>query len=139
VPTYGQRYLFAPLSRTELGVETRFNVAFTPTLSLETYVQPLISTGDFGAPKQLVAARRFDFTPWPDTLASGDFNLRSLRGNSVLRWEWREGSTLYVAWQQSRRREMPFGDFDFERDGRKLFAIRPDNIFVVKMSYWLAP
>jgi hypothetical protein len=34
---------------------------------------------------------------------------------------------------------MPFGDFDFERDGRKLFAIRPDNIFVVKMSYWLAP
>lgn len=138
-PTYGQRYLFAPLSRTELGIETRFDVAFTPTLSLETYVQPLISTGDFGAPKQLVAARRFDFAPWPDTLASKDFNLRSLRGNSVLRWEWREGSTLYVAWQQSRRMEMPFGDFDFERDGRKLFAIRPDNIFVVKMSYWLTP
>ena len=138
-PTYGRRYLFAPLSRTELGVETRFNVAFTPTLSLETYVQPLISTGDYGAPKQLVAARRFDFTPWPDTLASGDFNLRSMRGNSVLRWEWREGSTLYVAWQQSRRMAMPFGDFDLERDGRKLFAIRPDNIFVVKMSYWLAP
>ncbi|HEX6600101.1 MAG TPA: DUF5916 domain-containing protein [Gemmatimonadaceae bacterium] len=139
VPTYGQRYLFAPLSRTELGVETRFNVAFTPTLSLETYVQPLISTGDFGAPKQLVAARGFEFTPWADTLGSEDFNLRSLRGNSVLRWEWREGSTLYVAWQQSRRMEMPFGDFDLERDGRKLFAIRPDNIFVVKMSYWLTP
>ncbi|HEX5971329.1 MAG TPA: DUF5916 domain-containing protein [Gemmatimonadaceae bacterium] len=138
-PTYGQRYLFAPLSRTELGIETRFNVAFTPTLSLETYVQPLISTGDFGAPKQLVAARGFDFVPWADTLASEDFNLRSLRGNSVLRWEWREGSTLFVAWQQSRRMEMPFGDFDLERDGRNLFAIRPDNIFVVKMSYWLTP
>ena len=138
-PTHGQRYLFAPLSRTELGVETRFNVAFTPTLSLETYVQPLISTGDFGAPKSLVAARTFDFAPWPDTLESEDFNLRSLRGNSVLRWEWREGSTLYVAWQQSRRMEMPFGDFDLERDSRKLFAIRPENIFVVKMSYWLTP
>ena len=138
-PTYGRRYLFAPLLRTELGVETRFNIAFTPKLSLETYVQPLISTGDFGAPKQLVAARSYDFVPYAGSLPSRDFNLRSLRGNSVLRWEWREGSTLYVAWQQSRSAELPFGDFDLERDSRHLFAIRPDNIFVVKMSYWLTP
>jgi hypothetical protein len=138
-PTYGRRYLFAPLARTELGVETRFNIAFTPTLSLETYLQPLISTGDFGAPTQLVAARSFDFAPYTGALPSRDFNLRSLRGNSVLRWEWREGSTLYVAWQQSRRDEADYGDFDFSRDGQRLFDIRPDNIFVVKMSYWLAP
>jgi hypothetical protein len=138
-PTYGRRYLFAPLARTELGVETRFNIAFTPTLSLETYLQPLISTGDFGAPTQLVAARSFDFAPYTGALPSRDFNLRSLRGNSVLRWEWRDGSTLYVAWQQSRRDEADYGDFDFSRDGQRLFDIRPDNIFVVKMSYWLAP
>ena len=42
-------------------------------------------------------------------------------------------------WQQSRSAELPYGDFDLERDGRNLFAIRPDNIFVVKMSYWLTP
>ena len=138
-PTYGRRYLFAPLSRTELGVETRFNIAFTPTLSLETYVQPLISTGDFGAPMQLVAARSFDFVRYAGTLPNRDFNLRSLRGNSVLRWEWREGSTLYVAWQQSRSDEAGYGDFALGRDGQRLFDTRPDNIFVVKMSYWLAP
>jgi hypothetical protein len=139
VATYGRRYLFAPLSRTELGVETRFNIAFTPTLSLETYLQPLISTGDFGAPAQLVAARTFAFAPYAGTLPSRDFNLRSLRGNSVLRWEWREGSTLYVAWQQSRSDEADYGDFDFSRDGQRLFSIRPDNIFVVKLSYWFTP
>jgi hypothetical protein len=139
VATYGRRYLFAPLSRTELGVETRFNIAFTPTLSLETYLQPLISTGDFGAPAQLVAARTFAFAPHAGTLPSRDFNLRSLRGNSVLRWEWREGSTLYVAWQQSRSDEADYGDFDFSRDGQRLFSIRPDNIFVVKLSYWFTP
>ena len=33
---------------------------------------------------------------------SVDFNFRSLRGNAVLRWEWRPGSTLYLAWQQVR-------------------------------------
>ena len=138
-PTYGRRYVFAPLSQTELGLEARFNYSFTPLLSLETYVQPLISTGDYGAAKQLVAARTFDFAPYSGTIPNFDFNLRSLRGNSVLRWEWREGSTLYVAWQQSRRDVGAFGDFGLDRDSRALLGIRPDNIFLVKINYWLAP
>ena len=138
-PTYGRRYLFAPLSQTELGIETRLNVTFTPLLSLETYIQPLISSGDYGAATQLAESRTFDFAPYSGTIPNFDFNLRSLRGNSVLRWEWREGSTLYVAWQQSRRDVGAFGDFSFDRDGRSLMGIRPDNIFIVKANYWLAP
>lgn len=138
-PTYGRRYIFAPLRQTELGLETRFNVAFTPKLSLETYVQPLISTGDFADPVQLVAARTFDFAPYAGPVPADDFNFRSLRGNSVLRWEWREGSTFYLAWQQSRSGEAPLGDFDFRRDTRTLLEMRPDNIFIVKMNYWLSP
>ena len=31
-----------------------------------------------------------------------DFDVRSLRSNIVLRWEWQPGSTLYLVWQQSR-------------------------------------
>ena len=138
-PTYGRRYVFAPLKQTELGLEGRFNYSFTPLLSLETYVQPLISTGDYGDAKQLVAARTFAFTPYSGAIPNFDFNLRSLRGNSVLRWEWREGSTLYVAWQQSRQDVGAFGDFGFDRDSRALLGIRPDNIFLVKINYWLAP
>ncbi|HUQ45106.1 MAG TPA: DUF5916 domain-containing protein [Gemmatimonadaceae bacterium] len=138
VATYGRRYVFAPLSQTELGLETRLDFTFVPGLTLETYVQPLISTGDFGDARQLVAARSYDFTPYSGAIPSLDFNVRSLRGNSVLRWEWREGSTLYVAWQQSRSDEAAYGDFDLRRDGRVL-DIRPDNIFLVKMNYWLAP
>jgi hypothetical protein len=57
----------------------------------------------------------------------------------VLRWEWREGSTIYVAWQQRRSDSQPYGDFDFGRDHRALFGARPDNIFLVKMNYWLNP
>jgi hypothetical protein len=136
-PTYGRRYVFAPLSQTELGLETRFNFTFTPLLSLETYVQPLISSGDYGDAKQLVSARSFAFTPYSGAIPNNDFNLRSLRGNSVLRWEWREGSTLYLAWQQSRRDLGPHGDFALERDGRALVGIRPDNIFIVKANYWM--
>ena len=68
-----------------------------------------------------------------------DFNLRSLRGNAVLRWEWRPGSTMYLAWQQTRRNVQPFGDFDLSRDAEDLFGSAPDNVFLIKVSYWLNP
>jgi hypothetical protein len=138
-PTYGARYVFAPLRQTELGIETRLNVTFSPALSLETYIQPLLSSADYGAPKQLVAPKTFDFTPYGGAVPDRDFNLRSLRGNAVLRWEWREGSTLFVAWQQSRLDAAGIGDFDFRRDRAALLGTRPDNILLVKMNYWLNP
>jgi len=138
-PTFGRRYVFAPLSQTSLGIETRLNVTFTPTMSLETYVQPLLSSADYADPIQFVAPRTFRFEPYGGTVPDLDFNLRSLRGNAVLRWEWREGSTLYVAWQQRRSDVAPYGDFAFGRDQRALFRTRPDNIFLVKINYWLNP
>jgi hypothetical protein len=137
-PTYGVRYVFAPIGQTELGLETRFNYTFTPHLSLESYVQPLISSGDYGDAKQLESARTYDFVPYSGAIPNLDFNLRSLRGNAVLRWEWRPGSTMFVAWQQSRRNIGALGDFEFNRDQEALFAARPDNIFLVKLNWWLA-
>jgi hypothetical protein len=81
------------------------------------------------------------------SVANRDFNHFSLLGNAVLRWEWRPGSTLYLVWQQSRTQEIDatdatrsdVGDFDLSRDAGELFRIRPDNIFQVKVSYWLNP
>jgi hypothetical protein len=137
--TFGRRYIFAPLRQTSVGLETRFNFTFSPTLSLETYAQPLLSSADYGEAKQFVAPKTYNFAPYSGQVPSLDFNLRSLRGNAVLRWEWREGSTLYVAWQQQRSDFQPYGDFDFGRDRRALFGTRPDNIFLVKMNYWLNP
>ncbi len=78
--------------------------------------------------------------PAPDaqrvSFGDPDFNFRSLRGNAVLRWEYRPGSTFFFVWQQNRSSSAPFGDFDFSRDRRALFGAHPDNIFLVKASYW---
>jgi hypothetical protein len=137
--TYGRRYIFAPIDVAELGVETRLNITLTPRLSFESYVQPLISSGDYGDAKQLEAARTFNFTPYGGAIPNLDFSLRSLRGNAVARWEWRPGSTLFVAWQQSRSDVGPFGDFELGRDRRALFGARPDNIFLVKLNWWFVP
>ncbi|HEV7589331.1 MAG TPA: DUF5916 domain-containing protein, partial [Longimicrobium sp.] len=139
---FGRRYLFTALDQTILSMETRFNYTFTPGLTLEVYAAPFISAVDFGAQtRYLVAPRTFRFAP--DTTSGvqlEDFNVRSLRGNAVLRWEWRPGSTLYVAWQQVRDNFAPgVGDFDFGRDRAALFRARPDNVFLIKVNYWFNP
>jgi len=137
--TYGARYIFAQLDQTEIGVETRFNFTVRPGLTLETYVQPLVSVGDYGEPQYLEAPGTFDFSPYPDLGFDPDFNIRSLRGNAVLRWEWRPGSNIYVAWQQRRFDWEGRGDFSFGRDVRQIFKTPADNIFLIKMSIWLSP
>ncbi|HEV2148446.1 MAG TPA: DUF5916 domain-containing protein [Longimicrobiaceae bacterium] len=66
-----------------------------------------------------------------------DVNLRSLRGNAVLRWEYRPGSTLFLVWQQQRSEDAALGDFRFGRDSGALFRAPAENVFLVKMTYWL--
>jgi len=56
----------------------------------------------------------------------------------VLRWEYLPGSTLYFAWSQGRNDNAQDRGFDFGSDGRDLFSVTPDNIFMVKLSYWMS-
>ena len=103
---------------------------------------------DFGTLCFDAAANRYTADPAGDCAVSAgtsaqafsfrnpDLNVRSLRGNAVLRWEYRPGSTLFLVWQQQRAGGEPFGDFEFGRDSRAIFEQRPDNIFVIKASYW---
>lgn len=137
--TSGVRFFFADLDQTTVTLDTRMNYTFNPELSLEVFVQPFVSTVDFGATRTLAAARtfRFDDAAAP---APGDFTVRSLRGNALLRWEWRRGSTLFLAWQQSREsQELDYAEFDLAHERAALFRARPDNVFVIKVNYWLNP
>ncbi len=140
VHTYGAHYLFAPLRQTTLSLETRFDFTFTPKLSFQLYAQPFISSADYQEVGALEEPGGFEFTPWLGQVPDLDFNYRSLRGTAVLRWEWRPGSTLYLAWQQNRSGYLAgVGDFDFGRDQRAMFGARPDNVFVIKANYWISP
>jgi hypothetical protein len=73
----------------------------------------------------------------PLQFGNPDFNFRSLRGNAVFRWEFRPGSVMYVAWAHSRSASLAQGDFRFNRDFSGLFENVPDNVFLVKASFWV--
>ncbi len=138
--TYGARYIFSRLDQTEVSLVTRLNYTFTPDLSFELYAQPLVSNGDYGTPREFQRPREYDFKTYgedigtisqsdnrylidPDgegparsfTVTDRSFTTRSLRGNAVLRWEYRPGSTLYVVWQQDRLNDEPMTDFEARR------------------------
>ena len=66
-----------------------------------------------------------------------DFNVRSLRGNAVLRWEYRPGSALFFVWQQERSGFEALGDFRAGRDVGRLFREPARNVFLVKATYWI--
>ena len=72
----------------------------------------------------------------PFTL-SQDFVVRSLQGNAVLRWQYRPGSTLFFVWQQQRDGFVSDGSLELDRDVRGLFKDPLQNVFLVKLSFWL--
>jgi len=135
--TYGRRYLFAPLDFTQVNAEVRLNLALTPRLSLQSYIQPLIFSSDYGQLGSLTAPRTFTFDPYAGAAPALDGTFRSLRGNLVLTWEWRSGSRIYLAWQHWRQGAVPDPTFDFSRDVPGLFDARANNIVVLKISDWL--
>ncbi len=73
----------------------------------------------------------------PFGIGKPDFNYRSLRGNAVLRWEYLPGSALFLVWTQSREDVESAGDFQFGRSVDRIVNVKPDNIFMLKVSYWL--
>jgi uncharacterized protein DUF5916 len=159
---YDRRVVFSDLEQHTVELGTRLNLTFTPTLTLELFLQPLISSGEYESYKEFVAPRTLEkhvfdasqLTFFPDsnkyhldadrnpatdplTFSNPDFNFRSLRGNAVLRWEYRPGSTVFLVWTQSRESEAPVGDFELRRDRIALFDAKPDNVFLIKVNYWI--
>ncbi len=155
-PTYGTRYIFADLEQRQVSLETRIDWTFSPTLTLQLFAQPLIASGDYVEYKQLAEAGTYDFLDLDATFVGGnqevdfdgdaatdftfrdrDFNVQSLIGNAVLRWEYRPGSTIFFVWQRAQAASATFGDFDAARDLGALFDAPADNRFIVKVNYWL--
>ena len=157
--TYGNRYIFAFIDRTTLSLQARVNYTLRPDLNLDLYAQPFAASGryyDFGEvpePRSRILrtygtdGTTIERIPDGDyevidgtetfVLANRDFNVRSFRSTSVLRWEWRPGSTFYVVWQQDRSGFKEIGDRVGPRDLFRSLTTPGDNLFAVKVRYWL--
>jgi hypothetical protein len=160
--TYGDRYIFGRIDQKTLACELSINWSFSPTLSLQAYLQPFISAGAYDRFKELARPRSNIYNVYgegastvsdgpdgyildPDgagplpsfSLANPDFNMKSLRGTVVLRWEYRPGSLLYFVWTQNRADFAHPGDLQLGRDLGAALTAPGDNIFMLKFTYRL--
>jgi hypothetical protein len=135
--TYGARYLFGHLHRTEAAVQLRATWSLSPDLVFTLFAQPFWSRGRYDQIGELTAAGSEDVR-WYGSLAHAgtsraiydavtgtgfaitepDYDVKSLRSTAVMRWEFRPGSILYVVWQQSRTQTSAV------------------HTLAVKLSYW---
>jgi hypothetical protein len=154
----GGHYLFSGFEQNELALSARVNWIFSPRLSLQLYAQPLVSRGEYDGFRELLRPRSFAFLDYgpgqieydpetdaytadpgrgsagPYTFGNPDFSFKSLRVNTVLRWEWRPGSALYAVWTQARESSGNPGRSDLGRDLDELFASPSTNVFEVKAT-----
>jgi hypothetical protein len=158
--TYGSRYVFGSLNQKVIAAEFRLNWTFTPRLTLQAYLQPFLGVGKYKEFKELARPKTYDYNIYgqdgstiafaddeyvvepdgagpaaPFTFGNPDFNVKSLRGTVVLRWEYLPGSLLYFVWTQNRADYGHPGDFQFRRDLGDLLTAPGDNIFLVKVSF----
>jgi hypothetical protein len=136
------RYLFASLDQQTLSFSARLDYTIRPTLSFQVYAEPFVTAGSYTNVRELADARspRYQarYQPYSSDAPVGDFNFKQLRTNTVLRWEYRPGSTVFVVWSQGRDQDdRDVGRFSASRDYGNLFSARPDNVFLIKASYWL--
>jgi hypothetical protein len=159
--TYGKRYIFSSIKYTELGTAIRTNWTFTPRLSVHLFLQPFFSSGDYNCFKQLVSSgsNNFDEFPQSDISEEGgiytvdpdgsgpaesfqfynpDFSMNSMRANFIMKWEYMPGSSLYFVWTHGREYYEDNGEFELNRSIDQLVDANPDDIFMLKTTYWFS-
>ncbi len=162
----GPRWLLGRIDEDVWSLTLRVSLAITPDLTVQYYGSPFLATGLFTNHRKAtdtlspVYEQRFHrFGPdelaysatdnaYTVTEAGGgprysfanpDFSFRQFRSNLVARWEYKPGSALYVVWSQGRTGEEPYWDDSFHSNWRSLWSTHPDNVFLVKLSYWFSP
>ena len=134
-------YLFSDSYLDIFYTEFRLNWTFSPKLSLQTYIRPLLYTADFQNFKTFEEGGTYKFEPLSQPMNDAyepafDFNYQTVQGNAVLRWEYRPGSTIFFVWQQERENFMNSNLFEPLHDTGDIFKQDPVNVFLVKFSYW---
>ncbi len=161
--TFNRRYIFGELNQRTIAASIRLDWTFNPQMSLQLFLQPIISVGDYSEFKELAAAKtdRFnvyghgnstinydknneEYTVDPDgagnaetfSFSNPDFNFKSLRGNMVFRWEFLPGSVFYLVWSHDQTNFEDAGQFNFRRDFKNLLNAKSNNVYMAKITYW---
>ena len=157
------KYVVARIDQEMASADIRINISITPDLSIQYWGQPFVFSGNYSAYKNVTNTNVSDYRDQYHTFTEDeishdpienmynvdengngqidyrfdnpDFSFFEFRSNLVIRWEYIPGSTAYLVWSQGRTGDDSSGYFDANDHIRRLSAITPRNIFLLKFSY----
>ena len=155
------RYILGTIDNQTLSASLRINYSINPNLSIQYYGQPFISRGHFSNFKFVTnptAAKlsdrfqsydlsqiklindRYEIDDNKDGVLDYDFqdpNFSVVRFNSnlVARWEYIPGSELFLVWSQGVTSSVSPSSGLFEDLETGILDQRPQNIFLLKLTY----
>jgi hypothetical protein len=156
------RYILGQVDQKTLGIIIRLDYHITPELSIQYYGNPFVSTGKYSNFKYITNSMasdyhsRFNTYNQPldpgskilslddninnihDQIDNPNFNFHQFRSNLVAKWEFRPGSLLYLVWSSDRTEPADPTNFNLGNSMRQLGKVFPNNIFLIKFSYWFA-
>jgi hypothetical protein len=157
-----KRYILGTIDQTTLGITLRADLNLTPEFSIQYYGSPFISKGTYSKFKRITdpQAKKYEsrFTVFDDPVLTGntysldedkdnvadyfignpDFNFHQYRSNLVAKWEYRPGSFIYLVWSSERTGRTNLSDASIGESFRQLTDVFPNNIFLIKLSYWFS-
>jgi len=159
----GKRYVLGTIDQKTLGLIFRVDLNLTPEFSVQYYGSPFISKGSYSELKRVTNPEaknyndRFEIyqnpvlnggnyylTDYDDTLptivsvSNPDFNFHQFRSNLVAKWEYRLGSYVYFVWSSDRTGSNNLSGASFGDSYGYLGDVFPNNIFLIKLSYWFS-
>jgi hypothetical protein len=157
-----KRYILGTIDQQTLGLTFRLDLNLTPEFSVQYYGSPFVSRGTYSDYKRITDPEATDleerFISLPDPIKSDDtygfdenldgitdytiydpnFNFFEFRSNLVAKWEYRLGSYIYLVWS-SERTGMNTDSYSSLGDSYDLLRdVYPNNIFLIKLSYWFS-
>jgi hypothetical protein len=157
-----RRYILGTIDQKTQGFTFRLDLNLTPELSVQYYGSPFVSRGTYSEYKRIKDPESKDFNQrfviLPDPVISGDtygfdenndmaidysiqdpnFNFFQFRSNLVAKWEYRLGSFIYLVWSSERTGNDAFSDTSLGDSYKQLGKVFPNNIFLIKLSYWFS-
>lgn len=156
------RYILGTIDQKTFGLTLRLDLNITPEFSIQYYGSPFISRGAYSEFKYVTNAEaeayddRFAIYNNPVlsegeyqldenndmvtdyTISDPDFNFHQFRSNLVAKWEYRLGSFIYVVWSAERTGQTASSQASLKESYKELRSIFPNNIFLIKFSYWFS-
>lgn len=157
------RFLLGRINQATYRISLRSTFNLTPNFSVELWAQPFMTRGEYSEFKLAISPHaeayedRFhtldtDQIAWDATeetytidenrdgitdftMGDPDFNVVQFRSNFVVRWEYIQGSTLFLVWSSNGSDFNQMNDNGFRSLSNQLTNINANHTFLIKYTY----